>query len=125
MFSDNYIRLCNAHDVPPTALAEQLGYTRAAGARWINGSIPRQAALRRIADYFGVTVEYLLADHPENKKATADVGSGSVAEKLNQLSPEMLALFVRFLEFAESDPVRAKRFLEFATGEIQNGSESH
>lgn len=61
-FSEKYISLCAENKENPTALAEQLGFSRATGSKWCKGAVPRPATLRIIADHFHVNVEDLLAE---------------------------------------------------------------
>ena len=60
MFWENYLRLCNSVGKAPSAVAVEIGLSDAAPTGWKNGAIPRQAALRKIADYFGVPVDTLM-----------------------------------------------------------------
>ena len=77
MFYSNYVALCAKAGVAPTALAEQLGLSRAAASRWSDGALPRRSSLAIIADYFGITVEELVSDLPlpknEHKKSAPSV----------------------------------------------------
>ena len=66
MFYFRYVDLCNRIKKSPSAVAEELGFKRSSVTRWANNSVPRQATLQKIADYFGVTVEYLKGE--ETKK---------------------------------------------------------
>lgn len=72
MFWTNYIDLCNSIGKAPTAVAVEIGFSNAAATGWKSGAMPRPAGLKKIADYFGVTVEKLL----ENKKEPATNGDG-------------------------------------------------
>ena len=59
MFYDNYLRLCNRRGISASAAALEMGLSRAAVTGWAQGNTPRDSTLRRIADYFGVTVDEL------------------------------------------------------------------
>lgn len=61
-FYENYISLCNAAHKSPSAVANELGISSASVTGWGQGAKPRTATLRRVADYFGTTVEELLRD---------------------------------------------------------------
>ena len=67
MFKENFIRLCNERGEFPSAVCKKIGITPAAFSKWTDDSIPRQATLMRIADYFGVTTSDLLTA-PSPKK---------------------------------------------------------
>lgn len=68
MFYKNYVALCNKKNKKPGAVAKELGFSSAAPTVWKKGSVPQDANLLLIADYFGVTPEELLADSPEEKE---------------------------------------------------------
>ena len=62
MFKENFIRLCNERGEFPSVVCKKIGITPAAFSKWTDESVPRRATLMRIADYFGVTVDDLLAE---------------------------------------------------------------
>lgn len=78
-FYENYVRLCNSVGKSPSAVAIELKLGKPSVSRWKSGSNPRTATLLKIADYFGVTVEYLKGE--ETKKDTAGTGEVSSAKK--------------------------------------------
>ena len=59
MFYNIFIDLCNSKGVSPSYVGGQIGISKAAVSGWKNGSSPRDTQLRKIADYFGVSIEYL------------------------------------------------------------------
>ena len=60
MFKNNFVKLCNKKGVAPTVVCQAIGLTASAFTNWSETSVPRRATLQKFADYFGVTVEYLL-----------------------------------------------------------------
>ncbi|MBE6693416.1 MAG: LexA family transcriptional regulator [Ruminococcaceae bacterium] len=66
MFKQNFIRLCNQKGESPSAVCIKVGITPATFSCWTDESVPRKATLMRIADYFGVSVNYLLGTEKEN-----------------------------------------------------------
>lgn len=73
VFYDVYCELCRENGEKPYSLPLKLGMkSNSAVTQWKNGSIPRMPMLKKIADYFGVTVGYLMgADEDEDKKGRA------------------------------------------------------
>lgn len=59
MFYITYLKLCNKIGKKPSAVANELGMSRAAVNGWKHNSAPSDATLHKIADYFGVPVEAL------------------------------------------------------------------
>lgn len=62
MFYDNYVNLCNSIKKAPSAAAIEMGFEKSSVTRWKNGSTPTDASLQKIAEYFGVTTDYLKAE---------------------------------------------------------------
>lgn len=97
MFYENLVRLCAEKNTTPTTVAKACGLSSVAPVYWKNGSTPRDATLRKLADYFGVTVNDLLSDsgdtppppsklHREQGEkiaVLASVGAGIPLEAIN------------------------------------------
>lgn len=90
MFWNNLVAICNQHSTTPTALVNELGIAGGSVTRWKNGSVPRDTTLKKIADHFGVTTDYLL----NGPKADPD-DTDEMTELLQELKtrPEMRMLF--------------------------------
>ena len=59
-FYDRVVELCKNRGISPAALARDIGLSNSATTYWKRGSIPKSDTLEKIADYFGVSVDYLL-----------------------------------------------------------------
>lgn len=56
-------RLCKERDVTPYRVCKETGITTSTISNWKAGRyVPKQDKLKKIADFFGVTVEYLMGD---------------------------------------------------------------
>ena len=76
MFYETYEKLCKEFDEKPYQLPLKLGAkSNSVVAQWQKGSVPRGDMLKKIADHFNVTVEYLLTGKEENKKSPAPEGA--------------------------------------------------
>lgn len=69
MFYDLYVSLCKREQKKPYAVAKEIGLTNSNVAQWKKGSTPRPEVIKRIADYFDVSVEFLLG---QKEKPSAD-----------------------------------------------------
>lgn len=66
MFLDNFEKLCKEKGISPTGAVVEIGFSNATYSNWKKrGSTPQGKNLQKIADYFGVTVNDLLADNIE------------------------------------------------------------
>lgn len=66
MFKKIFIDLCNQKKESPSAVCRKVGITPATFSGWTDKTVPRQATLFRIAEYFGVTIDYLLSGSDDN-----------------------------------------------------------
>lgn len=73
MFWNNFVKLCTQRGTTPTAVVHILGVAGGSVTKWKNGAVPRDVTLQRIADYFGVTVDYLLG-----KENAPDIKSNAI-----------------------------------------------
>lgn len=78
MFFERYSALCKEHDETPNSVAKKIGASSGSVTAWKKGTDPRNATLAKIADYFGVSTDYLLGK--ENEKAPAESGKRSVSD---------------------------------------------
>lgn len=106
MFKENFIRLCNQHGESPTVVCKKIGITSSAFSKWTDESVPRKATLMRIADYFGVSVSYLLGvvDDPDpialidpSKKSPPTIEK--IEEAMQDMTEEELADLEKYVEF--------------------------
>lgn len=88
MFYEKFLKLCNTNNVRPNTVTKSIGLSTAAATDWKNGSKPRDATLLKVANYFGVTVDYLLGAEEEPLR----IDSGEV-RTLDQSNVRMVPLF--------------------------------
>lgn len=70
MFWNNFLAECAKKGKSPAVVAEELGFSNSATTCWKNGSLPRMSSRKKIADYFGITVDELMG----TKKEPAGMG---------------------------------------------------
>lgn len=70
MFFDIFSALCQQRGVSRYKACTDIGLNRAAVAKWKNGAIPTGSTLSKMADYFGVTTDYLLGGEQKEKAPT-------------------------------------------------------
>lgn len=96
MFWDNFVRLCNQAGKYPNTVAAEVGVKSTGTVTgWKNGANPRQTVLLKLADYFGVTVDYLLNAEKENPTSVSadevDEIDKEALDIMHQLPPEKRA----------------------------------
>lgn len=73
MFYDVFTSLCEKKGVSPNKALTDCKISRTSTAKWREGATPRGVTLQKLADYFGVTTDYLLTGE-ETKKAPTPEG---------------------------------------------------
>ena len=69
MFKERFIELCTQKNVSPSYVCLKVGISPAAFSQWTDKTVPRKVTQKKIADFFGVTVDYLL-EKKENATPT-------------------------------------------------------
>ena len=106
MFFDRLKKLCDERGISAYKACTDIGLNRAAVAKWKNGSIPSGSTAAKLADYFGVTTDYLLGK--ENKKAPTVSGERSMSD--DEL---MFALWGDCQDVDEADLEDVRRYAAF------------
>lgn len=82
MFFDRIVELCNKKGIYPNTMCAELGLSNAVATHWKNGSIPHRTTLKKIADYFDVSTDYLLgrAEANDNTAVAFFHGDGEITD---------------------------------------------
>ncbi len=70
MFYDEFVKLCKIKGVSRQKACIDCDVSRTAWNKWKNGATPNGATIQKIADYFGVSVDFLLTG--EEKAPTSE-----------------------------------------------------
>lgn len=115
MFWDNFERECTRAQKAPAAVAAELGFSNSLTTYWRkSGAAPQIKNRKKIADYFGISVEELMKE--ENP-----AGSGGADDE------EMQMLFEVWKTLPEAERQRSKnafgKMVYEAKGEKKDGTE--
>lgn len=116
MFYDRFEELRREKEISVAQIAKSCGFDRTNTYKWRdNKSTPQADLLNRIADFFGVSVDYLLEKTTKKEPITtnsSDKLDSNLLEVLNQLSPELLEKVYIYaqglLAASETKPKRPK-----------------
>lgn len=92
---DRYCKLRDEKGVKDAAVARETGIPRSTFTDWKNGrSQPKNDKLQKIADYFGVTVDYFASDRTDgqSKPYYRDKETAEMAQELFD-NPDLRILF--------------------------------
>ena len=117
MFYENVQALCKQHKTNITRMAKEIGLSNAASASWKKGAVPKLDTARKIADHFGVSLEYLMGDHAATSIAhTITAADGAiVVNGSNNTSSTAGARTGDHLTEMESELLRIFRSLDMRT----------
>lgn len=111
-FYDKYVHLCNQVDKSPSAVAIELKLGKPSVSRWKTGSKPRDSSVLKVANYFGVSPEWLKGetDDPSAGTKKSPTREGEVVspvvqevfEFIDSASPEELAETVKYIRYLKS-----------------------
>ena len=71
-FYEKYRQLCTELGKSDSAVAAEIGLSNSTVTTWRQGAIPRRPTLKRVADYFGVSVEEMMGYSGIEKTPTSD-----------------------------------------------------
>lgn len=60
MFWNMFYKLCTENNTKPLSVVKELKIASGIITKWKNGSIPNGETLIKLADYFGISIDYLL-----------------------------------------------------------------
>lgn len=108
MFYERFAELCKIKGISPSKAAFEMGISKASITNWKqNGYTPRSEILEKIADYFSVSIDYLLGREPKETddemiQLLQDIKDNPDKRMLFSLSqkatPEDVKIMVKFLE---------------------------
>lgn len=98
MFWSRFIELCNRNKVYPNTVCAQLGFSKATATKWKSGAVPRDTTLKRIADYFGVTVDYLLGQNQQQEAEQPETDAAPIQTAYDNAPPEIQAAVRKLLD---------------------------
>lgn len=76
--------LCAQNNTNVTSVLKALGLSTSKGTAWRNGSIPTGDILIKLAQYFGVSIDYLLGYTPKSEQDARTEKLINFASKLSE-----------------------------------------
>ena len=122
---DIFERLLQKHNLSAYKVSKLTGVTQSTLSDWKRGrSTPKTDTLQKLADYFGVSVDYLMGREAEEPNATDKENNPIVLdddalELLEELKerPEMRTLFSVSRKATKEDILKAVKIIEALKGD--------
>ena len=101
MFWEMLISICNDNNTTPTATVKALGISLGSVTKWKKGAQPNSTTIKKIADYFNVSVAYLKGETEQKENPLAQFSPETVAlvERISKLSPDMAKKALEYIDF--------------------------
>ena len=110
MFFTRYRELCEEKKISVYRACTDIGLNRSAVAKWKSGGQPNGTTAAKLADYFGVTTDYLLGQSEERRPARPDVSDEDIKFALFGGDGEITdAMFEEVKQFAAFVKQRGKK----------------
>lgn len=111
-FYEKYVQLCNQVDKSPSAVAIELKLGKPSVSRWKTGSKPRDSSILKVANYFGVSPEWLKGEtddpsagikkDPIPKDEAVSPAAQEILDFLDSASGEELADVIKYIRYLKS-----------------------
>ena len=102
MFFDVYSRLCKKIGKTPTSAALDMGIARSTVSAWKSeGRTPSGATLQKVADYFGVSTDYLL----DKDNRSTNSGASDILDEVD------VAFYGDYKELSDDDKEAVRDFV--------------
>lgn len=97
-FYKNYVELCAKKKKSLSAVAEDIGLSRTSPNGWKKGKQPSDVNIQKLAEYFGVSVEYLRGE--ENALQNEEKPTN---QRIGELTDEELGIIEDLRRLAQAD----------------------
>lgn len=105
MFWNKFQTLCKEKGVSPTQAAKELSISPGTVSEWKKGRVPQNSTIKKIAEYFNVSIKYLTNEDETTGKAVP------VGPPLSAKDKEILEQLSYLTEDDKDDALRYIRFL--------------
>jgi transcriptional regulator with XRE-family HTH domain len=120
---DFFEKLCEENGVTPYRVCKETGITTATISNWKAGRyVPKQDKMKKIADFFGVSVDYLMTGKEESGKKESEFTTRDkrdIAKDLDRIMEEISSetdgpIFYNGQPLNEEDVIFLQRAIEVA-----------
>ncbi|MBQ4269200.1 MAG: helix-turn-helix transcriptional regulator [Clostridia bacterium] len=110
MFSQNLKRLRENSDISQTRFSQDIGFSQAAISAWENNTRePGIVALIKIAQYFNVSVDYLIGRKDQNNETKLTPNEKELLDIFNSLEKEYKAQILEYARYFKERTKNMKR----------------
>jgi transcriptional regulator with XRE-family HTH domain len=104
MFYNTYLRLCEEKGKSVTTACREMGISANAPKQWEEGSMPRIATLKKMAEYFGVPLAVLLEREPDPPPVFSPI-----------ITESEMRLVAQYRHLTDANKEKVQEYIEFLT----------
>lgn len=120
LFWDRFYSLCVENETTPTNVVKAIGISHGATTKWKNGTNPNADVLVKIAQYFGVSIDYLMGLTDEKQKNLKVISLDDIDDiKEDTLPPDTVIGFNIIGTYEEIEKVET--YLKNMSGKYYKG----
>ena len=95
-FFEQYKKICEARGISLNGAAKEIGLPSSSVTHWKDGAVPRMKTIQKIADYFGLTTDYLMGYTDIKEKPPAETGDirKQAEEMIARMDQDQLLEFI-------------------------------
>lgn len=98
-FWDRFRFLCFEKGTNPTSVAKELHISTGAPTSWKNGAVPFKSTIKKLAEYFGVTADYLVGEIDTTEKIVlGDPNKQELYDYVKDMSDDDAAFALQLLK---------------------------
>ena len=95
MFKKNFTEICAQKGLAPSMVCKSIGLSGSVYSEWSDDTVPRKTTLIKLADYLGVSVDYLLG----KEEAGESEEMKKIHELIGQLTEEEVQEAINYILF--------------------------
>ena len=88
-YYDNFLRLCAIRQVTPAKVLRDIGVSKGAANKWKMGSIPHDATIVRLCEYFGCAPSDLLDPSDKLNRTQLELIQRALDDEAKKITPEL------------------------------------
>lgn len=94
MFWERFVDECKRFKTSPSAVAKEIGLSNSATTYWKKGAVPSGATVGLIANYFGVSSDYLMGYTDDRNPKTDDELTATLKALISRMDEKELAAVI-------------------------------
>lgn len=111
MFYERFASLCAQRNLSVTTVLKDLGLSPSKGTQWKSGTMPSSKNLAKLAEYFDVSVDYLLGKDEIKKRPASE--NAELIDQFRKKSPQFNEIAELYLSLSPDKQKQVEDYVRF------------